>query len=94
MVKRVILVIITSISGICGLIFAAILKSNIKLDNHKIFNGWKHFANDLCYGLSSWSDDVAIWITGDTGIGAFGQQDRRCIGMMLILLFSWISLII
>ena len=80
-IKSVIPVIMAGILGIYGLIVVVILNQNDKVDDYNLFNGWKHLASDLCCGLSS----LGAGITGDERARAIGQQDKRFVGMMLIL---------
>lgn len=79
------------IVGIYGLVIALVLKNKIG-DNYTLHNGFAHLAAGLTCGLCGLGAGYAIGIVGDAGVRGTAQQPRLFVGMILILIFSEVSL--
>ena len=52
------------------------------------YKGFAHLAAGLCTGFCSVAAGMAIGIVGDSGVRAYGRQEKVFMGMVLILIFS------
>lgn len=93
--KSVIPVIMAGIIGIYGLVVAMVLKGKVKASSagYNLNSGFSHLAAGLTCGLCGLGAGYAIGIVGDAGVRGTAQQPRLFVGMILILIFSEVSLL-
>lgn len=93
--KSVIPVIMAGIIGIYGLVVAMVIKGrvgSVSGNNYDLNKGFSHLAAGLTCGLCGLGAGYAIGIVGDAGVRGTAQQPRLFVGMILILIFSEVSL--
>eukprot|EP01132_Coremiostelium_polycephalum_P004071 gene4071-5096_t len=88
-IKAFIPVIFAGVIAIYGLIICVIIIGGMKPDApYSLMKGFVDLGAGLTVGLCGLSAGFAIGIVGDSGVRAFGQQQKLYVIMMLILIFS------
>eukprot|EP00761_Pharyngomonas_kirbyi_P011233 gb/GECH01011258.1/.p1 GENE.gb/GECH01011258.1/~~gb/GECH01011258.1/.p1 ORF type:complete len:168 (+),score=24.45 gb/GECH01011258.1/:1-504(+) len=86
--KGIVPVIMAGVLGIYGLIVAVIIATSIDGSAYSSYKGFAHLAAGLAVGLSGLASGMAIGIVGDSGVRAYGKQQKVFVGLILILIFA------
>eukprot|EP01027_Heterolobosea_sp_BB2_P027211 GEZU01042484.1.p1 GENE.GEZU01042484.1~~GEZU01042484.1.p1 ORF type:complete len:191 (+),score=51.87 GEZU01042484.1:80-574(+) len=87
-IKGMLPVILAGALGIYGLIVSIIIVTTGIKAPYSSYRGFAHMAAGISTGFCSLAAGMAIGIAGDSGVRAFGKQEKVYIGMVLILIFS------
>ncbi|KAH7814925.1 putative vacuolar ATP synthase [Monocercomonoides exilis] len=79
--------ILAGVLGLYGLIVSLVITLGLK-NVYPLPVAFAHLSSGISVGLSCLAAGIAIGITGDAGVRAFGRQQKVFVAMMLVLIFA------